>query len=989
MEVTEAVRELQHIPKEEWTTWLSWTSCSANCGYGTRSRIRNCQQCRSCEPLDNRDCSGLSNETEKCSVLVCTGTLFGTLTIGCDLLTTVGTFYWRKSGNRDVITDNRNKYTGLNSPNLKIQNLQYNDNGSYRCESPTYPISSTGNYTEITVHGTPQVTIFRQSHFVQIGKTATFVCNIQSNPAISELWWTDNQAQVITDTQRYSGGNKLNPNLRIISVKDSDNGVYTCNAKNTEGTSEANTTLITGNITQATILNEYYVAIKGEDLTLECLIKTEHSNKDLYWIKGSTMLRPYRMGKYSGGTLSEPSLTLKKIDKNDAAFYTCKLENEFKNSEDVVELKVLSVHVDDQVYLNIRANDTVTLQCVVTGGNSVAWRRNDQIIDTASSVRYSGDTPYIYQSSDTIQASTGDTILLKCVHESYPKPSAVFWKRDGEKLNVSVSKYNGSTINEASLTIFNTEQKDSGIYVCAVVNEIGTGYSSKILLMIKGRVSSTEPSEDETSTSFLMTSNPQTDGERNVRNMDHGSIKVNELKDYISKRHLNEVLEMNIRKCERYWPEGGKPIAYGNLVLTLLTEKERAAYITREIEVDNKKTKEKRCIIQYQKRRDFTAWPDHGTPDPLYLVLFHKHVISDHSPTEHNGPLLVHCSAGIGRTGTYIGLDALYEEGRATGFVDVVKFVQKMRYSRMNMVQTLEQYVCLHYALLEAFTMEDTNVGKKEFGTIWQEILVDKRPVNRRRLHEEFKMLKAKKFDQDKAKYVAATSPENIKKNRNESIIPTDKNRLFLSSYDKGRTDYINAVQAPSYTKFVGYLTTQLPLPETKVDFWTMVRDHNSSTIVVFLNDKAEADLVYSTSNDSFICGQFSLKITSRKKEDLEVTSCKVILSQKGDQSREIALYLAVSKGLPDPQVMCKIVNRISTRVSMSNDPVSVVSGDGAKNCGVFCTFANAVSSMTIDNNASIFQLARLLQLRRPEFFADFVRNYYYFISAFNILWER
>ena len=93
--------------------------------------------------------------------------------------------------------------------------------------------------------GAPKVTILRQSHFVQIGTTVTFVCNIESNPAISELWWTDNQAKHITDKLRYSGGNIHNHNLIIISVKDSDSGVYTCNANNTEGTSKATTTLIT------------------------------------------------------------------------------------------------------------------------------------------------------------------------------------------------------------------------------------------------------------------------------------------------------------------------------------------------------------------------------------------------------------------------------------------------------------------------------------------------------------------------------------------------------------------------------------------------------------------------------------------------------------------------------------------------------------------------------------------------------------------------
>ncbi|CAC5365513.1 Coadhesin,Thrombospondin-1,Adhesion G protein-coupled receptor B1,Mucin-like protein,Receptor-type tyrosine-protein phosphatase gamma,Hemicentin-1,Thrombospondin-2,A disintegrin and metalloproteinase with thrombospondin motifs adt-1,Properdin [Mytilus coruscus] len=230
---------------------------------------------------------------------------------------------------------------------------------------------------------------------------------------------------------------------------------------------------------------------------------------------------------------------------------------------------------------------------------------------------------------------------------------------------------------------------------------------------------------------------------------------------------LTNLMEVAKVKCDKYWPEGGKPMVLGNLVLTLQSEKERAAYVTREISVEDKKTKEKRNIIQYH----FTAWPDHGTPDPLYLVLFHKHVISDHSDVE-SGKLLVHCSAGIGRTGTYIGLDALYEEGRVTGCVDIVKFVKKMRYSRMNMVQTPDQYVCLHYALLEAFTMKDTKIGKEEFGTIWREIQSDKQPINHRKLYKEFKMLEAKKSEHVKSEYTAAISPENMKKNRNKSLIP-------------------------------------------------------------------------------------------------------------------------------------------------------------------------------------------------------------------------
>lgn len=98
------------------------------------------------------------------------------------------------------------------------------------------------------------------------------------------------------------------------------------------------------------------------------------------------------------------------------------------------------------------------------------------------------DIPLVSPLRNNIQASTGKVIHLGCNHDSYPQPTLVFWNKDGKNLNMSVSKYNGSTIKQPSLTILNTDQLDSGIYVCAVVNEIGTGYSSKIQLIIKGKI---------------------------------------------------------------------------------------------------------------------------------------------------------------------------------------------------------------------------------------------------------------------------------------------------------------------------------------------------------------------------------------------------------------------------------------------------------------------------------------------------------------------
>ncbi|KAK2181220.1 hypothetical protein NP493_405g00003 [Ridgeia piscesae] len=84
----------------------------------------------------------------------------------------------------------------------------------------------------------------------------------------------------------------------------------------------------------------------------------------------------------------------------------------------------------------------------------------------------------------------------------------------------------------------------------------------------------------------------------------------------------------------------------------------------------------------------FTAWPDKGTPDYAYpLLAFHRKVRS--FDQERRGPLLVHCSAGVGRTGTFIAIDILTQQAAAEGAVDVFECVNLLRTQRISMVQTL------------------------------------------------------------------------------------------------------------------------------------------------------------------------------------------------------------------------------------------------------------------------------------------------------------
>ncbi|KAJ8310249.1 hypothetical protein KUTeg_012114 [Tegillarca granosa] len=148
-------------------------------------------------------------------------------------------------------------------------------------------------------------------------------------------------------------------------------------------------------------------------------------------------------------------------------------------------------------------------------------------------------------------------------------------------------------------------------------------------------------------------------------------------------------------------------------------------------------------------------WPDHGTPDPVQLMLFHRKV--KEVDTALTGPPVVHCAAGIGRTGTFIALDTLHDYGDKTGKIDVFEYVIKMRKDRMNMIQTLvfilisdryrfqyglqqrEQYVVLHEALLESFQYTGRSLSRNRFLEVCNELNKTK-PKNQMHVYREFQV---------------------------------------------------------------------------------------------------------------------------------------------------------------------------------------------------------------------------------------------------------
>ncbi|XP_041075215.1 receptor-type tyrosine-protein phosphatase eta [Polyodon spathula] len=145
-------------------------------------------------------------------------------------------------------------------------------------------------------------------------------------------------------------------------------------------------------------------------------------------------------------------------------------------------------------------------------------------------------------------------------------------------------------------------------------------------------------------------------------------------------------------KCEEYWPSSN-PNTYDDVTVILASEILLNEWTIREFKMKNTKTAESRTVRHFH----FTAWPDHGVPETTELLINFRHLVREHMDRySRNSPTVVHCSAGVGRTGTLIAIDRLICQIERENVVDVYGIVYNLRMHRPLMVQTEDQYIFLN-----------------------------------------------------------------------------------------------------------------------------------------------------------------------------------------------------------------------------------------------------------------------------------------------------
>ncbi|XP_038572802.1 protein tyrosine phosphatase receptor type Fa isoform X7 [Micropterus salmoides] len=421
-------------------------------------------------------------------------------------------------------------------------------------------------------------------------------------------------------------------------------------------------------------------------------------------------------------------------------------------------------------------------------------------------------------------------------------------------------------------------------------------------------------------------------------------------------------------KCDQYWPSRGTE-TYGMIQVTMLDTVELATYTVRTFALYKNGSSEKREVRQFQ----FMAWPDHGVPEyPTPTLAFLRRVKACNPPDA--GPMVVHCSAGVGRTGCFIVIEAMLERMKHEKSVDIYGHVTCMRAQRNYMVQTEDQYVFIHEALLEAATCGNTEVPARNLYAHIQKLTQIPSGETVSAMELEFKKLANSKAHT--SRFISANLPCNKFKNRLVNILPFESTRVCLQPIRGVEgSDYINASFIDGYRQQKAYMATQGPLAETTEDFWRMLWEHNS-TIVVMLTKLREMGREkchqYWPAERSARYQYFVVDPMAEYNMPQYILREFKVTDARDGQSRTIRQFQFTDwpeQGVPKTgEGFIDFIGQVhKTKEQFGQDgPITVHCSAGVGRAGVFITLSIVLERMRYEGVVDLFQTVKTLRTQRP-----------------------